>query len=236
MFKKWFTFAAQEGTSRFPDGALPALNAVETTLAVEILQNSRTLMPLSHSEASLVAQHLQSRRYIFDEVILRAGDKSNSDYMLWILEGQAVVEAVSESPKNPVMVTVLESGSTVGEVGLLDGMARSATCTAGSALRCAMLTRSSLLQLSASHPEVAIKLVMIISFSVTARLRDVTDKFRRYVLMANAISEELMFASLPKPIWPRRTTQSSTVAASASASASANASQADVAARQPNLS
>ena len=107
------------------------------------------------------------------------------------------------------MVTVLESGSAVGELGLLDGMARSATCTSGCALHCAMLTRRSLLCLSASHPEVAVKLVLIISISVVARLRDLTDKFQRCVLMANATNAEFMYVSLPKPIWPNRTFKSS---------------------------
>ena len=73
---------------------------------------------------------------------------------------------------------MLESGSTVGELGLLDGMARSATCTStctsGSALHCAILTRRSLLCLSSSRPEVAVKLVLITSTSVVARLRDLT--------------------------------------------------------------
>ena len=107
------------------------------------------------------------------------------------------------------MVTVLESGSTVGELGLFDGMARLATSTSGSALHCAILTRRSLLCLSSSRPEVAVKLVLITSTSVVARLRDLTKKFQRHVLMANAISAEFMSASLPKPIWFNRTFKSS---------------------------
>ena len=107
------------------------------------------------------------------------------------------------------MVTVLESGSTVGELGLFDGMARLATSTSGSALHCAILTRRSLLCLSSSRPEVAVKLVLITSTSVVARLRDLTKKFQRHVLMANAIRAEFMSASLPKPIWFNRTFKSS---------------------------
>jgi CRP/FNR family transcriptional regulator, cyclic AMP receptor protein len=208
MLGKWFNVGGGKSAPPLFHDGFPGLNAAEMAVAVELLQNSNTSLPLSREEAFLVAQHLQSRRYIFDQVFMRAGDKSDSDYMLWILDGQAIVEAVSSDPKAPVMVTVLESGNTVGELGLLDGMGRSATCTSGSALHCAMLTRRSLLSLSASHPEVAFKLVLIISINVAARLRDVTDKFQRYVLMANAISAELMSASLPKPIWPNRTFKS----------------------------
>lgn len=213
MFEKWLKSSGMKPTAPVREGEFPALNAMETDLAIEFLQNLNTLLPLSRQEALLVAQHLQSRRYIFEEVILRAGDNSNTDYMLWILEGQAIIEAVSNNPKNPVMMTVLEPGSSLGEVGLLDGMARSANCTAGSAMRCAMLTRFSLLSLCATHPEVGIKLVLIISLNMASRLRDVTEKFHRFVLMANAISDELMSSSLPTPIWPNRTVRSSYVPA-----------------------
>ena len=105
MFGKWFKAGGRKPTAPTREGEFPALNAMEMDLAIEFLQNLNTLLPLSRREAMLVAQHLQSRRYIFEEVILRAGDKSNTDYMLWILEGQAIIEAVSNNPKNPVMMT-----------------------------------------------------------------------------------------------------------------------------------
>ena len=199
MFDKWFKSSERQPQFTASQNASPALNAVEMVLAIDMLQNAHTPSPLSHNDAVLVAQHLQSRRYIFDEVLMRAGDKDSSNYMLWILEGQAVIEAVSTNPHNPVTMTVLEPGSTVGEMGLLDGEARSATCTAASPMRCAMLTRPSLLSLSAKYPEVAVKVMLIISLSMAVRLRDVTEKFRRYVLMANAIHDELM-ASPPMPL------------------------------------
>ena len=197
MFKKWFQSKAESSHGADVNLAWPALDAVDVGLAVEILQNASSLMPLSASDALLVAEHMQSRRYIFDEVLVRAGDKDSCDYMLWILEGQALIEAVSSNPQNPVTMTVLEPGSTMGEMGLLDGQARSATCTACSHMRCAMLTRQSLLGLAARHPAVATKLMLIISAGMATRLRDVTEKFRRYVLMANAIRDELMASGLP---------------------------------------
>lgn len=209
MFGKWFNnykrLSPKAGTS-----PPPSLNALEMDMAIAILQNAYTPLPLSHADAQLVARHFQPRRYLADDVLVRAGDTRNTDYMLWILEGQALIEASSGSPKSPVTMTVLEPGSTVGEMAMLDGKARSATCTACSAMRCAVLTRESLLSLSARHPEVAVKLMFVIALSVTVRLRDATEKFRRYVLMANAIRDELMGSNLPVPLASRRNHPTST--------------------------
>lgn len=226
MFGRWFN-PKKQTSSRAGADAAPSLNAMEMDLAIEFLQNAHTPLPLSHADAQLVARHFQPRRYIADEVLIRAGDTRNTDYMLWILEGQALIEASTRIPQNPVTMTVLEPGSTVGEMGLLDGQARSATCTACSAMRCAVLTRESLLSLSARHPEIAVKLMFVIALSVTVRLRDATEKFRRYVLMANAIRDELMGSSLPVPLASRRNNPTSAAPEHPQAVKSAHAVTAD---------
>ena len=98
---KWFQSGGMKSAPPFFNDGFPGLNATEMVMAVELLQNANTALPFSRQEALLVAQQLQSRRYSFDEVFMRAGDKSDSDFMLWILQGQAIVEAVSNNPKNP---------------------------------------------------------------------------------------------------------------------------------------
>ena len=227
MFDRWFKKNKKQTLPRAGLEATPALSALEMDMAVGILRNAYTPLPLSQADALLVARCFQPRRYLSDEVLMRAGDTHNTDYMLWILEGQALIEASSSSPKNPVTMTVLEPGSTVGEMGLLDGQARSATCTACSVMRCAVLTRKSLLNLSARHPDVALKLMFVIALSVTVRLRDATEKFRRYVLMANAIRDELMGSSLPVPQTSRKNHQASAATDHEQGVQPANAANAD---------
>ena len=58
--------------------------------------------------------------------------------MLLLLEGEVTVENIIVSRRTAVTVTVLGPGSLVGEMGLVDGKARLATCTATSNLRCAI--------------------------------------------------------------------------------------------------
>lgn len=169
----------------------PALNEFDLTLAVQFLCRKDSVMPLSPQEAGQVARYLLPRQYQPGEVLVREGD-ARSNYMLWILHGDATIEAVTANPQDLLTMTVLQPGSTLGEMGLMDGSKRSVTCTASSAVRAAILTRQALRTLSSRHPEVAVKLMSLVCMGISVRLRDVTDKFKRYVMMTHAMRDELL--------------------------------------------
>jgi CRP/FNR family transcriptional regulator, cyclic AMP receptor protein len=119
--------------------------------------------------------------------------------MLWILDGEATIEAVNADFQGSITMTVLEPGSTLGQMGLIDGSPRSATCTATSTVRCAVLTRQSLKVIAAKHPDIGVKLMAVICVGVSTRLRDLTNKFKRYVMMTQAMSQELRDAQPTHP-------------------------------------
>jgi CRP/FNR family transcriptional regulator, cyclic AMP receptor protein len=196
MLQNWFR-KLRAAPPTAPAGSAPAvkslsrrLNEGDEALATAYLCKAKSLMPLSLREAAVVVGYLQPRRYAAGEVLIQAGDGASSNYMLWILEGAATIEAVTSSAHNLITMTVLEPGSTVGEMGLMDGASRSATCTASTPMRCALLTRLPLQSLATRHPEVGVKLMFIVTIGVAIRLRDITEKFSRYVMMSNAMREE----------------------------------------------
>ena len=169
----------------------PALNSLDQALAVQFLCRNDSVMPLSPQEAVQVARYLLPRQYKSGEVLVRQGDEQ-CNYMLWILQGDATIEAVTANPLDLLTMTVLQPGSTLGEMGLMDGSRRSVTCTASSAVRAAILTRQALRTLSSRHPEIAVKLMSLVCMGISVRLRDVTDKFKRYVMMTHALRDELL--------------------------------------------
>jgi CRP/FNR family transcriptional regulator, cyclic AMP receptor protein len=175
------------------------LDAVDQDLAVDFLFNTPTALPLSRQDASIVARYLLPKQYAPGEVLLQEGDTTQLNYMLWILDGEATIEAVNADSQGSITMTVLEPGSTLGQMGLIDGSPRSATCTATSTVRCAMLTRQSLKVIAAKHPEIGVKLMAVICVGVTSRLRDLTSKFKRYVMMTQAMSQELRDAQPTQP-------------------------------------
>lgn len=176
----------------------PALNSLDQALAVQFLCRKDSVMPLSPDEAVQIARYLVPRQYQSGEVLVRQGDEQ-CNYMLWILQGDATIEAVTANPLDPLTMTVLQPGSTLGEMGLMDGRRRSVTCTASSAVRAAILTRQALRTLSSRHPEIAVKLMSLVCMGISVRLRDVTDKFKRYVMMTDAMREELLQSATTTP-------------------------------------
>ena len=176
----------------------PALNSLDQALAVQFLCRKDSVMSLSPDEAVQIARYLVPRQYQPGEVLVRQGDE-HCNYMLWILQGDATIEAITANPLDPLTMTVLQPGSTLGEMGLMDGRRRSVTCTASSAVRAAILTRQALRTLSSRHPEIAVKLMSLVCMGISVRLRDVTDKFKRYVMMTDAMRDELLHSAITTP-------------------------------------
>ena len=79
----------------------------------------------------------------------------------------------------------------IGELALLDGEPRHASCTASSNLRCAILTRQALEQLMADKPAVAAKLMLGVSLRSAVRLRENAEKLKLYVKLTQAMEQEI---------------------------------------------
>lgn len=191
MLKK--IFGARAAATAAPSDASSAkeLQILDAELLVGFLCEAKSIVPLTQQEAKIAASYMRARQYTTGQVIIKEGDKTNANYMLWILDGETTFEASGAHESGPIVVTVLGPGATLGEMGLMDGAARSLTCTASAPTRCAALTRLMLQNMCADHPEMAAKLMSIICIGISVRLRDLTEKFKRYVRLNNAMNEEL---------------------------------------------
>ena len=76
-------------------------------------------------------------------------------------------------------------------MGLVDGHARFASCTASTNVQCAILTRNALEKLSEDHPRTAVKLMFAVSLRISERLRDTTEKLRMYGQLTQAMQQEI---------------------------------------------
>jgi CRP/FNR family transcriptional regulator, cyclic AMP receptor protein len=175
-----------------------ALDESDITLLTGYFCNTTSVIPMSVQEAKIAARYLCARRYDVDEIVIKAGDNIHTDFMLWILDGEASIETKAHS--TPIFMTVLGAGNALGEMGLIDGSIRSVNCIARVPTRCAILTKTMLRQLCDDHPLVAAKLMSLISIGISVRLRDITEKFKRYVQLNRALSEELNELSPLEPL------------------------------------
>lgn len=159
--------------------------------AAEMLSAPSALFQLDHQEALTVVAYMQPRRISEGATFIREGDTENTDFMLLLLDGEVTIESIVVSRTQPITVTVLGPGSLIGEMGLLDGAPRSASCTAMSDLRCAILTRRALNRLLDDDPRTAAKLMMAISLRIAQRMRETQDKLKLYAQLTQAMNEEI---------------------------------------------
>ena len=160
-------------------------------LAAELLIAPAAMMRLSHDEARIVVSYMQPRKFDEGTVFIHEGDKNNTDYMVLVLDGEVTVESIVVSRTTPVTTAVLGAGNVLGEMGIVDGEPRSATCTATTDVRAAIFTRSNLESLIMENPQIGAKFMMSISLRIAERLRDTADKLKLYAQLTQAMQQEI---------------------------------------------
>jgi CRP/FNR family cyclic AMP-dependent transcriptional regulator len=180
-----------------PESLLPEVRRAEVVGSVSaheaalLLRAPTALMQLSEVEALAVVGFMRPSQFKAGTTIIRQGESTDTGFMVLVLSGEITVENVVASRANPATVTVLGPGSLIGEMALVDGGARSASCTASSAVRCAVLTREALETLIAEQPAVAAKLMTAVAQRLAERLRETGQKMQVYSNLVKAMQGEI---------------------------------------------
>ncbi|TAG27283.1 MAG: cyclic nucleotide-binding domain-containing protein [Burkholderiales bacterium] len=200
MFKKLFTrpadaFRETEQQTVIDEELQDRMQKTEGSnsaeLAAVLLAAPAAMMRLTLDEARIVVSFMEPRKFPVGTIFIQEGDKNNTDYMVLVLDGEVTVESITVSRTTPVTTAVLGSGSILGEMGIVDGEPRSATCTATSNVRAAIFTRESLEQLITQHPSIGAKFMMSVALRIAQRLRDTADKLKLYTQLTQAMQQEI---------------------------------------------
>ena len=166
-------------------------------LAAQLLSAPEALTGLTIEEARVVVRYMTPRFFPADTTFIREGDAGGSGFMALLIDGDVVVERVTVSNTSPVTIRVLGPGSLIGEIGLVDKEPRSASCTAGTDVWCAILTREAIEAMIRKDPVVAARLLLGVSANIAERLRDTNRQLKLYARLATAMREELASVSAP---------------------------------------
>ena len=158
---------------------------------VELLRSPHALFGLSADEARCVVGHMRAVNYAKGATLLREGDERDAGEMLLLLEGEVSVDAGADGPGGGVTIASLGPGSVLGEVALLDGLPRSAQCTALSPVHAAGLSRRALQDMLDVHPRVAAKLMIALSQRITERLRGMGQQLQIYAQLTASLQAEV---------------------------------------------
>ena len=170
---------------------LATAGSASADLAAELLTAPTALMQLGKEDAKVVVSYMKPSKISEGTTFIKEGDKNDTGYMMLILDGEVTVETIVVSRVSPITVTVLGAGSLIGEMGLVDGEPRSASCTATTDIRCAVLTRHSLQELMDEQPAIGGKLMMAVSLRIAERMRDASDKLKLYAQLTQAMQQEI---------------------------------------------
>ena len=105
--------------------------------------------------------------------IINEGD--GGDFMLMIVEGKVEVHK-RDRWNTPQLLATVEAGRTLGEMSMIDGEARFATCIALERVLVAVLDRESLARIIVEQPLLGAKILMELVLMLSQRLRATSER------------------------------------------------------------
>ncbi|KAF0164115.1 MAG: putative Crp/Fnr family transcriptional regulator [Rhodocyclaceae bacterium] len=137
----------------------------------EIIEVIKLFEDFEADEVEGLARYMRCYRAPPGTEIIREGD--DGDFMLLLLSG--AVEIVKKDVRGlPQIMGSAGPGKTLGEMSLIDGEPRFASCIALDTVEIAVLDREGLSRMITEEPRVGIKLMMELLMLLNQRLRSVS--------------------------------------------------------------
>ncbi|MBX3660562.1 MAG: cyclic nucleotide-binding domain-containing protein [Ramlibacter sp.] len=163
----------------------------------DLLARSALLQDFSPAEADVLGAAMVLVRASAGQVLIAEG--TVDDWMMLLLSGTVDVtkrrvdaaargagagdarESEGGDPAGAARLAVLRPGAVIGEMSMLDGEPRYATCVALDDVEAAVLTRSAVARLIGEHPAVGAKLLVKITQLLAQRLRNTSNQLVRSI-------------------------------------------------------
>ena len=127
----------------------------------------------SHGEVRLLAHFMEVYRALPGVEMIREGE--GGDLMMLVIEGRVDV-AKRDRWNTPQLLATVEGGHTLGEMSMIDGEARFATCVAAGTTLFAVLTREALARIIVEQPLLGAKILMELVLMLSQRLRATSER------------------------------------------------------------
>jgi CRP/FNR family transcriptional regulator, cyclic AMP receptor protein len=136
----------------------------------EVLQHIDLFEGFEAGELERLAGYMACCRAPAGTEIIREGEAG--DFMLLVIEGTVEIMKL-DSTGVPARIGTAGPGKTLGEMSLIDGEPRFASCIATSTLVFAVLDREQLTRVIAEEPRIGVKIMMELLMLLNQRLRTV---------------------------------------------------------------
>lgn len=139
---------------------------------IEAVQAGTLLQGFSHQETVLFSEYLQCFGVPRHSTVLREGDAG--DFLAILITGEAVITKLHDGVDK--VVYTVKPGDMIGEMSLIDGLNRFASCVTTQPSDFAVLTAANFRAMLANQPRLSNKLLLRLLLMTSARLRHATNR------------------------------------------------------------
>ena len=144
----------------------------------EMIGHSKFFSDFTRSDIRLLAGSMQVYRAQPGQTIIREGDID--DYMMLIVRGRVEIMKKDRNASMQPMTSV-GPGATLGEMSMIDGEPRFATCTAQELTIFAVLSRDAMVRIILEEPSLGAKILIKLVTLLSARLRQTSSSLLHYM-------------------------------------------------------
>jgi CRP/FNR family transcriptional regulator, cyclic AMP receptor protein len=144
----------------------------------EIIDRIKLFEDFDEGEIDIMARYMSCYHAPSGTEIIREG--ASGDFMILIIEGTVEITKL-DSEGLPATVGMAGPGKTLGEMSLIDGEPRFASCLAIVDTLFAVLDRDGLTRIITEEPHIGIKLMMELLMLLNQRLRNVSSAYVKLI-------------------------------------------------------
>ncbi|HWQ40206.1 MAG TPA: cyclic nucleotide-binding domain-containing protein [Burkholderiales bacterium] len=144
----------------------------------EMIGHSKFFADFTREDVERLSAFMHVYRAEPGQTIIREGDVD--DYMLLIVQGRVdIVKADSHGKPQPM--TTVGAGALIGEMSMIDGEPRFATCVATEPTVFAVISRDSMVQIILEEPSLGAKILIKLVTVLSQRLRKTSSNLLSYM-------------------------------------------------------
>lgn len=143
-----------------------------------LVGRSQFFTEFSRNDIDVLAEYMEVYRAQPGEIIIREGD--GGDFMLLIIEGDVDILKKGALGEQQHMTTV-GPGMTLGEMSMIDGEPRFATCLATRPTTFGVLTRDNMAKIILDHPSLGAKILVKLVTMLSLRLRQTSARLLHFL-------------------------------------------------------
>jgi len=144
----------------------------------DLVGHSTFFAEFAREDIEVLAQYMRVYRAQAGQAIIREGDEG--DFMLLVISGSVDIFK-SNAEQEQQLMTSVGPGMTLGEMSMIDGEPRFATCIVTDTTVFAVLTRDAMAKIILERPSLGTKILIVLVTMLTHRLRQTSARLLQYM-------------------------------------------------------